>query len=192
MDNNKANIKYDGKPIEHEFDGIKELNNPPPPWIMYLFYITVVFSVGYWIYYHVAGIGDLQEQEYLSEMKEEDANVAISKAATSSLEIVLLTDEESLNNGENLFKEKTCIVCHGSQGGGNAIGPNLTDNYWINGNTIENVFEMVKNGKPTKGMTPFKDQMTEKQMLEVSSYILGRLVGSTPDNPKDPQGELIN
>lgn len=192
MNKNKEDVKYDGLPMEHEFDGIKELNNPPPPWLLYLFYISVVFSVIYIVYYHYTDYGELQDQEYLSEMADAEVVLQKIKANTKQLEIVLLTDEESLINGKEFFDNKTCIACHGAVGQGNAIGPNLTDEFWIHGSSIEDVFNIIKVGNPTKGMTPFKDILTDKQILEVSSYILDRLVGSNPENAKEPQGEKTN
>ncbi len=191
MEKNNEKVKYDGKPFEHEFDGIKELNNPPPPWIMYLFYITVIFSVFYWVYYHAWGKGDLQDEEYNKEMAAAQVKIDAFKAETKAVEIVLLTDAESLAAGETIYKEKLCATCHGQFGEGNAIGPNLTDNYWISGGSIEDVFNIIKNGVPTKGMTPFKDQLPDDKILQVSSYVLDKLVGSNPANAKEPQGILV-
>ena len=187
--NNKEGVKYDGLPMEHEFDGIQELNNPAPPWLLWMFYITVVVSIGYWLYYHVSDYGELQEAEYLSEMAEADKEVKAN--APKQLELVLLTDDESLTEGKELYATKACATCHGANGEGNAIGPNLTDNYWIHGGDIESVFTVIKNGIPTKGMTPFKGQLNDTKILKVSSYLVAKLKGSNPENPKDPQGELI-
>ncbi len=187
--NNTEEVKYDGKPMEHEFDGIKELNNPPPPWLMYMFYITVGISIIYWIYYHVSGAGDLQEAEYLNEMKQAEKDISKN---VKTIEIVLLNDEASIAAGEALFTEKGCTACHGKHGEGNAIGPNLTDNYWLHGADVKSVFNVVKNGVPTKGMTPFKGQLSDDKILQLSSFVLLKLKGSNPENPKDPQGVLVN
>lgn len=188
---NSYKPKYDGKPIDHEFDGIKELNNPIPPWLMYVWYITVIFSAIYFVYYHVYEVGLTQDEEYAEQMARAGVNVEKHKSETSTTEMVLLTSAEDLAAGETIYKEKLCATCHGMLGEGNAIGPNLTDNYFIHGNTIEDTYNVIFNGVPTKGMTPYKDQLTQEQIVQVGSYVLN-LVGSNPPNAKDPQGELIN
>jgi cytochrome c oxidase cbb3-type subunit III len=85
---------------------------------------------------------------------------------------------------------KICAVCHLADGGG-LVGPNMTDNYWIHGNKIEDLFNVTTTGVIEKGMISYKDQLSVRQRLEVNSYILTELVGSTPANPKEPQGELF-
>ena len=187
------NEQYDHKLIEdHEYDNIRELDNPAPFWLMGLFYITMLFSVIYGAYYFWLGIGDLQTAEYSNEIAAAEINK--KKETTSGFDesnIALLTDEASLNAGAEIFATKTCITCHGAKGEGNAIGPNMTDEYWIHGNTPEEMFQTIKNGVPAKGMTPFKGQLTEEQMVQVISYTLIKLQGSNPENAKDPQGEKL-
>jgi cytochrome c oxidase cbb3-type subunit 3 len=188
---NSYKPKYDGKPLEHEFDGIKELNNPIPPWLMSIWYITVIFSVIYFVYYHVYEVGLSQDEEYARQMAEAGVSVDKHKEETSTTAMVLLTSAEDLAAGEAIYKEKLCATCHGMLGEGNAIGPNLTDKYFLHGNTIEDVYNIIYNGVPTKGMTPYKDQLTQEKIVQVGSYVLS-LVGTNPPNPKDPQGELMN
>jgi cytochrome c oxidase cbb3-type subunit 3 len=191
MENKNKKVKYDGKPFEHEFDGIKELNNAIPPWLLYMWYISVFFAVVYIVYYHVYEIGDLQEAEYVNQMAKAEAKLEKHKAEAGQFAVVLLTDDGSLAAGKAIFNEKLCITCHAALGEGNTTGPNLTDNYWLHGKgKVEDVFNTIKNGVPTKGMTPYKDQLSEKQILQVSSFILEKLVGSNPPNAKEPQGTL--
>jgi len=194
-DNNNTNtkkVKYDGKPFEHEFDGIQELNNPIPPWLLYLWYITVIFSVVYFVWYHIYGLGDLQVAEYESAMAKAEAKLEKNKESEpDKLAMVVFTDEENLAAGKKIYQEKLCVTCHGANGEGNAIGPNMTDNYWLHGGSLEDIVNVINNGVPAKGMTPYKDQLTEEQILQVSSYILEELVGSNPPNAKEPQGTLI-
>lgn len=182
-------VKYQkGKIIEgHEFDGIKELDNPPPPWLMYLFYITVLFSIGYWIYFHMTDAGPDQYQELEQEMamvaKAEAKRVAEMPPAASTAS----TDPADLEAGKAIYTEKACFACHGMNGEGNAIGPNLTDNSWIHGCDFTEVVKIIKNGVPAKGMTPYKDQLNQKQTEQLASYVLS-LVGSNPANAKEAQG----
>jgi cytochrome c oxidase cbb3-type subunit 3 len=150
----------------------------------------VAFALLYWLYYHVF-TGNLQEQEYAQEMAAAEVKLEKHNADTKQLEIALLTDAENLAAGEAIYKEKLCATCHGQLGEGNVIGPNLTDNYWIHGATINNVFNTIKNGVAEKGMTPFKDQLPDEKILQVSSYVLHKLHGTNPPNAKEPQGVLV-
>jgi len=176
---------------EHDYDGIKELDNKPPPWIMWLFYITIFWAVMYLVVFHVLKIGKLQDQEYVEEVNK--ATILQQQlAATKTFDetnVVLLTDDASLSLGKEMFTAKTCVTCHGSQGEGNAIGPNLTDEYWISGNTPNDVFKTIKYGNAIKGMTPFKDQLNDEKIQQLVSYVLVSLKGSNPPNAKAPQGE---
>ncbi len=168
--------------IDHDYDGIKELDNPPPPWLMIIFYVSIIWSVFYVFYYHVFN-GPSQIDEYNTEMAEAKANMP--KSTFDENNIVLLTDAASMAEGEKLFASKACNACHGVTN----IGPNLTDNYWIHGNKIDNVFKIVKYGVAEKGMTPFKDQMTDKQIQQVASYILVKMKGAATANTKGPEGD---
>lgn len=172
---------------DHDYDGIRELDNALPPWWKWLFYLTIIFAVVYLIRIFVFKADDLiQEQEYANEMKfVEQANPAATEAA--AFEIVVLNDEASLTSGAETWA-KICAVCHLADGGG-LVGPNMTDNFWIHGNTVEDLFNVVTNGVIEKGMIPYKDQLSEQKRLEVISYVLVKLQGTTPANPKPPQGE---
>lgn len=187
QDNNKADIRPEEQDLllPHDFDGIRELDNDPPRWFMYLFYITIFFAVIYVFHYHVYKQGLFPDQEYQREM----ALAAAAKGPQAELELVAFTDEANLAKGKELYQQKICYSCHGNLGEGNTIGPNLTDNYWIHGGSIKDVYEVLKNGVPAKGMPPFKDQATDEQLLQLASYVLS-LKGTNPPNAKAPQGEL--
>ena len=241
-----------------------------PPWWLYLFYFTIVFSIGYLLYYHVFGWGDLSAVEYEKEMNpnyvaverssssliptyhspyynpkgdvtpqiraqfeeyigpkvdfnalikeamvrgtEEEREslkkafpqlwaelasggvpAAAAKAESAKKETVEipknlkpLTDPASLAEGKKIF-QKNCVSCHGPQGQG-GIGPNLTDDYWIHGAGINNVAHTITVGVPAKGMITWRGILTDKQILQVASYVL-TLHGTNPPNPKAPQGE---
>lgn len=170
---------------DHNYDGIQELDNPPPRWIMALFYITIGFSIIYGAYYFWLKQGDHQDAEYArkSEKHEEKYNLNNQSAG----EIILFTDASSLEEGKQIYKEMNCFACHGMNGEGNAIGPNMTDEYWLHGCKIQDVVNIIKNGVPAKGMTPFKGQLSDEKILKVSSYVLS-MVGSNPPNAKAAQG----
>ena len=168
--------------IDHEYDGIRELDNPPPAWLMLIFYGTIIWSVFYVFYYHVFD-GPTQEDEYNAEMAAAEANKP--KSTFDEANIKILTDEASLAEGEKLYAQKACDACHGASN----IGPDLTDNFWIHGNSIADVFKTIKYGVAEKGMTPFKDQMTDEQIQQVASYVLVKMKGATTANTKGPQGD---
>lgn len=171
---------------DHDYDGIRELDNPMPPWWKWLFYMTIIFAVIYMIRIFVFKSDDLiQEREYVNEM-EDVANDAPAEAEAAEFQLVLLEDEASLASGKETW-DKICAVCHLVDGGG-LVGPNMTDNFWIHGNTVEDMFTIVTNGVIEKGMIPYRDQLSEQKRLEVISYILVKLQGSTPATPKAPEG----
>lgn len=171
---------------DHDYDGIRELDNPMPPWWKWLFYLTIIFAVIYMIRIFVFKSDDLiQDREYANEM-EDVAKAAPAEAEEAEFELVLLEDEAALASGKETW-DKICAVCHLVDGGG-LVGPNMTDNYWIHGNTVEDMFKIITNGVIEKGMIPYRDQLSEQKRLEVISFILVNLQGTTPATPKAPEG----
>lgn len=174
--------------LEGDYDGIEELDNNVPPWFNILFYGTVVIAVIYFLNFHVFGTGKLPLQEYqeeinLANMQREE--LIRTGAYINENTVVLLTDNESINNGKQLFKTN-CVTCHG-EGGQGIIGPNLTDEYWIHGGGIKNVFTVIKYGVPAKGMITWMNQMNPKLMQQVASYVIS-LQGTNPPGAKAPEG----
>ncbi len=171
---------------EHSYDGIEELDNPPPGWIMFIFYLTIGISILYGAYYFWIGVGPNQHQEYEKAIQRAQATLESGKPPVA---LALLSDEASLAEGKTIYADMNCAVCHGPQGEGNAIGPNLIDDYWIHGCDFEAVVNMIKNGEPLKGMTPFKTLLSDDKIQKVASYVLVTMKEYTPENQKDPQGE---
>ncbi len=172
----------------HEYDGIQELNNPMPKWWLWLFYNTIIFAAVYMVRYHVMKTGDLQDEEYAKEM----ANAAMMMKPKASKElsastVTILTDEVSMIAGKVIY-DKNCMVCHLTKGEG-LVGPNLTDEYWIHGGSIGDIYKIIEVGNPSKGMISWKGQLTPKQMQEVGSFILS-MQGTNPPNQKAPEGKL--
>ncbi len=177
--------------LDHNYDGIKELDNSLPPWWLYGFYITIIFGVIYMIRYHVFDADD-QFDEYETEYAE--AQKAIEEYKKTAKDLVdfntveLLTEASDLNAGKAIF-EANCVACHMADGGG-GIGPNLTDNYWILGGGIKNVFKTVsEGGRDGKGMIAWKTSLKPSEIAQVSSYLL-QFQGTTPANPKAAEGEI--
>lgn len=176
--------------LDHNYDGIKELNSQIPPWFLWLFYITIFFSVVYMLDYHVFNTSPLQAEEYQIQVKqaeiERDALIK-SGAFLNEESVTLLSDQASLDKGKQIFTTN-CVACHGPEGGG-LVGPNLTDDYWIHGGGIKNVFKTIKYGVPAKGMISWQTQLNPNQIQQVGSYILS-LHGTKPANAKQPEGTV--
>lgn len=202
--------------LDHDFDGIRELDNFLPPWWTWLFIITIVWSGGYFLHYHIFKTGDLQDVEYYKEMNPEWAESdlkmvgpsfrytspykgagAVARVNTDDADrdvaigepvtLTILVDGESLDKGKNIYTTN-CLACHGANGEG-LIGPNFADEYWIHGGAIEDLVHIINVGVPAKGMIPWDKILTPEQILQVSSYIL-TLEGTDPPNQKAPEGEL--
>ncbi|MCQ6959222.1 cbb3-type cytochrome c oxidase N-terminal domain-containing protein [Mucilaginibacter aquariorum] len=176
--------------IEHDYDGIQELDNPTPAWFMWLFYGSIVFGLCYLLIYHVFGVGQLQYDEYKMEVAQAEIakKAYLSKAANRVDEttVKLSSDPGTLGSGKAIFSQ-SCAACHGANGEG-SVGPNLTDEYWLHGSKIGDLFKTVKYGVAAKGMPTWEKQLSPKQIADVANYIKS-LNGTHPANPKAPQGE---
>lgn len=177
--------------LHHDYDGIHELDNSLPPWWLNMFYITILWAVGYMFYYHWGGGGPSSGEEYKQQMERAKKEMAVALAgqanAVDESNVTVLTDAGMLGEGELIFKNN-CVACHGQKGEG-GVGPNLTDEYWIHGGGIKNVFKTIKVGVPDKGMISWAAQLKPSDMQKVGSYIL-TLQGTNPPNPKAPQGDI--
>lgn len=176
--------------LDHNYDGIRELDNKLPPWWVALFYITIIWSVIYMGYYHL-GPGPSSYDEYIAEVRQAEEDVAAYLAGQASqvdeTNVQYLTDASALANGLTIYMNN-CAVCHGQQGEG-GVGPNLTDHYFVHGGTIQDIFKVIKYGVPEKGMISWQAQIRPQDMQDVASYILS-LVGTNPPNQKEPEGDL--
>ncbi|WP_299159926.1 cbb3-type cytochrome c oxidase N-terminal domain-containing protein [uncultured Tenacibaculum sp.] len=177
--------------LDHNYDGIKELDNNLPPWWVYMFYATIIFAVVYLVKYEMMGAPN-QDMEYAQSVAEAKKELAAfrstSKEAIIDAETVtVLTDESDLSRGKAVYN-LNCAACHIADGGG-GIGPNLTDEYWILGGGIKNVFATITNGgRDGKGMVAWGKTLKPKDIQKVASYIMS-MQGTTPAKPKPAQGE---
>ncbi|MEM1408073.1 MAG: cbb3-type cytochrome c oxidase N-terminal domain-containing protein [Bacteroidota bacterium] len=178
--------------LDHNYDGIRELDNHLPPWWKWLFYITIIFAVFYLGAYHVFDSLPLQEEEYMAQIEEAEAASAarLANLPESNIDensVVFVEDAGLLAKGKQIFN-LNCAQCHKENGGG-GIGPNLTDDYWLHGGSIGDIYKTIKVGVPEKGMISWEPLLSPEQMQNVSSYIM-TLKGTNPPGAKDPQGEL--
>lgn len=177
--------------LDHDYDGIKELDNNLPPWWKYGFYLTIIVAVMYLINYHVIKTSPLQGEEYTNSIKKAEAEIAeYMKNSANNVDestVKMLTDQSDLNAGKDIFVS-TCAACHGKLGEG-TVGPNLTDEYWIHGGGVKDIFKTIKYGWPDKGMKAWKEDFSPVQIAQLASFIR-TLKGTNPPNPKDKQGEL--
>tara|TARA_R110002072_G_scaffold53572_7_gene141305 strand:+ start:7141 stop:8025 length:885 start_codon:yes stop_codon:yes gene_type:complete len=177
--------------LDHNYDGIKELDNNLPPWWIYGFYASIVFAAVYLLRYHIFN-GPTQIDELETELA--DARIAIDAYKKTAKDLVdintvtQLTEAADLSAGKIIF-ETNCVACHMADGGG-GIGPNLTDKNWISGGGIKNVFKTVsEGGRSGKGMIAWKALLKPLEMAQVSSYLL-TFEGTTAANPKAPEGDI--
>ena len=175
--------------VGHVYDDIKELDNRIPPWFNYLFGLTVIFAFVYLLDYHVLGISKLSADEYADEIVAANLQRKIMLASGGTInenELTLLKDAESLKEGDEIF-HKFCVSCHGPQAGG-LVGPNLTDEYWLHGGGIKNVYSTIKKGVPGKGMISWELVFSQRQIQNIGSYVLS-LQGTNPPGGKAFEGE---
>jgi cytochrome c oxidase cbb3-type subunit 3 len=182
--------------LDHEYDGIRELDNNLPRWWVWLFYITIIFAAFYLVYYHVVRVGDLQAAEYTREMRagEQIKNTAMGKFEASIVTLQPSSDTAVLEDGRQVYV-KLCAPCHRADGGG-LVGPNLTDDYWIHGSNYCDTVKVIWDGVPAKGMITWKTVLKPEQIQGVASYIYTlrgaklATAGKLPENqaPAKPAG----
>lgn len=177
--------------LDHDYDGIKELDNHLPPWWKALFYLSIVYAVIYLMVFHVFKSAPLQEEEYEIEM-------ALAQAAKSNMEQTIVVDfdesnvpfnddAEALADGKKFF-EAQCGMCHKADGGGLA-GPNLTDDYWKHGGSMTDIYNVIKNGVPNTAMISWESKLNPIRLQNVASYVKS-LRGTNPPGALPPDGEL--
>jgi cytochrome c oxidase cbb3-type subunit 3 len=174
--------------LDHSYDGIQEYDNPLPRWWLAIFWATIIFTPLYVLYFHFGG-GMLATERYDQEMiafydKQAEQLLALGEITESTL-VDLMADTSMMNGGKKIFQSK-CATCHGMFGEG-GIGPNLTDDYWLHGSQLMDVYATVRDGIPAKGMLAWERQLRPAELMAVSSYV-GTLLGTDPPNPKEPQG----
>lgn len=175
--------------LGHDYDGIRELNNKLPPWWLYGFYVSIIFAVVYLWRFHVAHTGPSSIQEYQASVAKAELKtqefLKNKGEAVDENSVTLLTDEADIAKGKAIFA-KSCAVCHKEDGGG-IVGPNLTDDYWLHGHDIKNIFKTIRYG--INAMPQWQNTYSNKEIAEVASYIK-TLHNTNPPGAKAAEGVL--
>ena len=179
------------KLLDHSYDGIQEYDNPLPSWWVLLFWTTIIFSAVYLLYYHM-GNGPTIVQEYESDMlalAELQSKEALSAGPVTDATLIGLEANEGMMLGARQLFQSKCAVCHGA-GAEGKIGPNLTDDYWLHGGRPTQIHRTITEGVPEKGMISWKTQLRPGEIAALTAYVVS-IHGTSPANPKPPQGDLV-
>jgi cytochrome c oxidase cbb3-type subunit 3 len=183
----KDSLFTDEEILDHEYDGIKEMNNGMPFWLTWLFIGSIIFGVIYYLHYE-SGAGIEVKDQFLADMQKHKTMMAAGNTGNENY-WESLKNEEGLKIGAEVYKLR-CVACHGQKGEG-GIGPNLADTYWIHGKaSTEEIAELIDKGVTEKGMPAWGSVISQKELVAVT-YFVESLKGSNPPNAKEPQGELV-
>ena len=177
--------------LDHDYDGIQELDHPLPYWWIVTFAVTVIFGVPYFILFVWGGLPSqyedfVENKTKLLEMKEK---IARETGGFNQEEFQKWDNEEGLKLGAVVF-EDNCVACHLEKGQGD-IGPNLTDEYWIHANgSAEAIYKVAYNGVEEKGMPIWSEVLSKDELYQVSAFISRTIVGTNVEG-KEPEGEKV-
>jgi len=178
--------------LDHDYDGIQELDNALPPWWKYGFIVTIAFAFVYLLNFHVFGNGKNPTEEYAEELRkakiEKEAYEATNKDKIDESKVPM-ADAAGIKKGEVNYLAN-CVACHGAKGEG-GVGPNLTDDYWIHKGSLNDIYSTIKKGYPDKGMQSWASKFNPKEMSELASFVKS-IKGTNPPNGKAPQGDIYS
>lgn len=178
--------------VGHEYDGIRELDHRLPNWWLMTLYGAIVFSFGYWLYFHTFGIGLTQAEELALEIARADAAAEAREQAllaaggglSDETLLAMVSDQEALTRGSEVFAQN-CLACHGAKGEG-TVGPNLTDGYWLNGHRPTQIHAVIADGQLAKGMPAWKSVLGGSRVRDVTAFVLSLKNTNVPG--KGPEG----
>lgn len=176
--------------LNHDYDGIRELDNKIPAWWKYAFIATILFGFVYMYRMFVSGSlpDQFQELEHSKTLAAIQKEAYLKNAANNVDEhTVTMVDQSGLAEGALLYS-KNCAACHGDMGQG-GVGPNLTDDYWLHKGGLKDIFYSIKYGWPEKGMKSWSEDFSPVQIARIASYVAS-LHGTNPPGGKEPQGTV--
>lgn len=174
------------KLLDHEYDGIQELDNNLPLWWLWTFFGAIIFSFIYWIHYSFSGDGPSLDQELQADLAVIESMREQASTTAGGDEV---SPEQWVAMGKELFMVN-CSSCH-QQNGGGGVGPNLTDEFWIHGAGNEDITKVVLEGVLAKGMPPWKEVLKPNDVKAVVVFIES-LKNTNVKGGKAPQGDKVN
>lgn len=187
----KQNTSEETALLDHECDGIREYDNPMPAWWTSIFWLSILFALPYFAFYHLGGVGTTLADNYETEVgafyEMQAAKLGNLKPDAPTI-LTLATDGQKMLAGRNMFRAN-CATCHGPDGGG-LTGPNLTDDHYINIRQPEDIFRVVHDGLLSKGMPEWASRFSEPQLVLLAAYVAS-LRGTHASAPRDPQGDRV-
>lgn len=178
--------------LEHSYDGIREFDNPLPGWWRAIFWASIVFAAGYWIWFHVAGYGRTPDDKYRAALAEYQGKRSLREAAeAASVDEAALardaTDPNIIGRGAQLFAQR-CASCHDATGHG-LIGPNLTDHFQLHGESRMDIFTTIRGGVPGTAMPAWGEQLPPTDVIAVATFAITLRGQDLPG--KEPQGQKV-
>ncbi len=187
----KKDKELDVNLLDHDYDGIRELDNPLPNWWLITFLFTIFFSFIYYIHYEFLAGPSLDEELEVALNRIKVLQTAHGGNQMGDDDLLAFIQKESLSgSGAEIYAGK-CSMCHGAELQG-LIGPNLTDSFWLHGKgQLTDIYKVVKDGVPAKGMPPWDGLLTPGDIARVTQFIHSK-IGSQPNNPKAPEGVEVS
>ena len=177
--------------LDHEYDGIREYDNPLPAWWKAIFWGSFVFSLGYFFHYHVSGNGQSVAAAYaedLEQARENEAKQTLAQPVSEASLGQLMNDAALMNDAKSLFGLR-CAPCHGDKAQG-LIGPNLTDNAWLHGSgSLSDIYTVINQGVLAKGMPAWGKQLSPIELRKLAAFVGTQRGKSLPGKP--PEGNVV-
>lgn len=181
-----------GPLMDHAYDGIHEYDNPLPGWWRAIFWATIVFSAGYWVWFHVVDWGTSEVEGYQEQLaiyndKKELREAADARDISEDVLAKNAMDPSIVANGKQVYTNR-CASCHADNGRG-LIGPNLTDGFQMHGASRMDILKTVRQGVPGTAMLAWGEQMSPQEVIAVTSFVV--TLRNTNVAGKEPQGSPV-
>lgn len=183
--------KHDPTVLTHEYDGIREYDNPTPGWWHAIFWGTVLFSLLYFTFWHTSPLAWSIEDSWKAAQTREYAKIFGSLGTLEGDEATLVSmmnDPRMMDVARGTF-EGNCAACHGRDGGG-INGVNLTDEYYKNVSSLTDLYRIVSDGAANGAMPAWRNRLSQNERVIVAAYVAS-LRGSTPASGRGPEGNPI-
>lgn len=179
--------------LAHSYDGIREYDNPLPGWWRAIFWGSIVFAAGYFVWFQVGGYGQTPDQKYRAALAEYQTrkNLRDADDAANVSEDLLkrfASDGAMIEHGAQVFATR-CASCHTADGRG-LIGPNLTDLYQLHGTTRLDIYRTVRGGVAGTAMPAWGEQLSSGDVVAAASFVI-TLRGTNVTGGKAPQGQPV-